>query len=203
MKKLVILTITFIIFSGFNTDFLTNKRKELVMFINPEPVISQFIIEENDKFPNNDSLPVVLMKSAINLPDEDPGSVIQDIFNMNRWGNSWESGLYREYHYHSTAHKVLGVSKGWVEIQFGGENGRNLKAFAGDIVIIPAGVAHRNINQSMDFKIVGAYPAGQKWDMNYGTSNERPKADENISNVPLPVTDPVYGREGKLLGYWN
>ena len=69
--------------------------------------------------------------------------------------------------------------------------------------MIPAGVSHKNISQSSDFKVVGAYPPGQKWDMNYGKPEERPKADQNIARVSLPPTDPVYGKEGLLLNYWK
>lgn len=203
MRRLVFLLIAVMLFSSFNGELLINKRKELVMFINPEPEVLSYNLEDDGQFPNNASLPLVVMKNAIRLPDEDPASVVEDIFNMNRWGNSWRDGLYRVHHYHSTAHEVLGVYSGWVEGQFGGENGIKLKVFAGDVIIIPAGVAHKNINQSLDFKVVGAYPPGHKWDMNYGNPEERPKTDQNIANVPLPPTDPVYGKEGKLLSYWK
>ena len=203
MKKLVILVVAIFLFSGFNIDFLSKKRKDLVMFINPEPEISHYIIEDDGVFPNNRALPLVVLKNAVKLPDDEPAAIMEDIFNMNRWGNSWRNGLYRVHHYHSTAHEALGVYSGWVEGQFGGENGIKLKVFAGDVILIPAGVAHKNINQSLDFKVVGAYPPGQNWDMNYGNPEERPQTDENISNVPLPPTDPVYGKEGKLLSYWK
>ena len=173
------------------------------MFINPEPLVSHYIIGDNGVFPNNSELPLVVLKNAIKLPDEDPASVVEDIFNMNKWGNSWRNGLYRVHHYHSTAHEALGVYSGWVEGLFGGEDGVKLKVFAGDVIIIPAGVAHKNIGQSPDFKVVGAYPPGQSWDMNYGNPDERPQTDNNILRVPLPLTDPVYGKEGKLLSFWK
>ena len=44
---------------------------------------------------------------------------------------------------------------------------------------------------------------GQKWDMNYGKPGERPQAERNIAQVPLPKTDPVYGRDGQLTKYWH
>ena len=73
----------------------------------------------------------------------------------------------------------------------------------GDVIIIPAGVAHKNLGSSGDFRCVGAYPPGQDWDMNYGKAGERPAADENIANVPLPVADPVFGFEGPLMKNWG
>ncbi|MGD8650012.1 MAG: hypothetical protein PVJ77_25990, partial [Desulfobacterales bacterium] len=74
---------------------------------------------------------------------------------------------------------------------------------AGDVIIIPAGVAHKNLNQSLDFRCVGAYPAGQSPDMQYGKPSERPSADQNIRSVPLPETDPVFGKKGPLLEIWG
>ena len=76
-------------------------------------------------------------------------------------------------------------------------------AHSGDVIIIPAGVAHKNIDQSPDFKVVGAYPKGQTWDMNYGKSDERPLADERIKKVPLPMHDPVFGKTGPLMRLWQ
>jgi hypothetical protein len=65
------------------------------------------------------------------------------------------------------------------------------------------GVAHKNINSSHDFRVVGAYPAGQSWDMNYGKEGERPAADRNISAVPDPGDDQVYGSKSPLLELWK
>lgn len=39
-------------------------------------------------------------------------------------------------------------------------------------------------------------------DMNYGAASERPRADENIKKLALPVTDPLYGPSGVLIGEW-
>jgi uncharacterized protein YjlB len=72
----------------------------------------------------------------------------------------------------------------------------------GDAVIIPAGVAHKRISSSFDFRVVGAYPQGQMWDMNYGKDSERPQADINIQKVPLPSSDPIYGNNGPLMSEW-
>jgi mannose-6-phosphate isomerase-like protein (cupin superfamily) len=83
------------------------------------------------------------------------------------------------------------------------EGGAIEEVCAGDVVIIPAGVAHKNLGASRDFGVVGAYPAGQDYDMNYGKHGERPRVDENIARVPLPESDPVFGSDGPLLNYWK
>jgi uncharacterized protein YjlB len=73
---------------------------------------------------------------------------------------------------------------------------------AGDVVVIPAGVAHKSLEASRDFCAVGAYPVGQQWDSCTGGPGERPQADVDIAGVPLPQADPVYGPQGPLMTYW-
>jgi len=72
-----------------------------------------------------------------------------------------------------------------------------------DVVIIPAGIAHKNLGASSDFAVVGTYPVGQHWDICYGKSEERPRADVNIARVSLPRRDPVYGARRYLINFWN
>ncbi len=81
--------------------------------------------------------------------------------------------------------------------------GQLLKLEAGDALVIPAGVAHKNEGASGDFRVVGAYPDGTGPDMQYGRPGERPASDRNIAGVPLPGGDPVHGREGPLLRLWK
>ncbi len=112
-------------------------------------------------------------------------------------------GIYSYHHYHSTAHEVLGVYQGGATVQFGGEKGPAVSVAAGDVVVIPAGVAHKLLDVPGSLRVVGAYPAGQSWDMNYGREGERPAADRNIAAVPAPEQDPLYGAEGPLVELWG
>ena len=93
----------------------------------------------------------------------------------------------------------------WVHVQPGGEDGIKVKTKKGDVIIIPAGVAHKNLESSTDFRVVGGYPPGQSYDMNYGNQGERLRADENIKNVSLPESDPVFGTKESngLITYWK
>ena len=72
----------------------------------------------------------------------------------------------------------------------------------GDVIVIPAGVAHKNLGASADFRVVGAYPRGQHPDLCTGKPGERPQADRRIARVPLPEQDPVYGPGGPLIAHW-
>src|SRR5262245_63617582 len=115
------------------------------------------------------------------------------MFEANGWFSSWRNGLFSVHHYHSTAHEVLGVYQGRVTARLGGERGAPITLVAGDVVVIPAGVAHKNDGASADFRVVGAYPAGTSPDMQYGKPGERPGTDRAIARIGLPAGDPVGG----------
>lgn len=162
------------------------------------------LLGDDDTFPNNESLPLIIYPQALNLPKGKAASVAESVFQANGWGNSWRNGIYSYHHYHSTAHEVLGIYRGEVTVELGGPNvGIEVEAIAGDVIIIPAGVVHKNLGASSDFACVGAYPPQQNFDMNYGKESERPQADRNIRQVPLPAIDPVYGETGGLINIWK
>ncbi len=167
------------------------------------PKVSAHLLKDDGVIPNNARLPLLLYQSALDLPNSDAASAIEQLLSANQWGGSWRNGIYTYHHYHSTAHEVLAIFSGSATVQLGGESGITLKLQRGDVVIIPAGVAHKNLGSSADFRIVGAYPDGQDWDMCYGTAGERPQSDKNIEGVPLPVSDPIYGANGPLLEHWR
>jgi uncharacterized protein YjlB len=73
----------------------------------------------------------------------------------------------------------------------------------GDVVIIPAGVAHKNLDSSGKFKCIGAYPKGQTYDLNEGKKEEYANAIKNIASLPLPSSDPIFGMHGPLLSQWK
>jgi uncharacterized protein YjlB len=169
-----------------------------------EPGLSvvSHLLKDDGIFPNNADLPLLLYKNALRLPETSAAEKLEATFSGNGWGGMWRNGIYGFHHYHSTAHEVLGVYSGWADVQLGGPDGVSLRVEKNDVVIIPAGVAHKNLGQSSDFRVVGAYPPGQHWDMNYGKSGERPLADKNIASVPLPDKDPVYGDQGPVFDHW-
>ena len=156
-------------------------------------------LTDDGTYPNNEELPVLVYRQAFDADEAE----IEEAFRRNGWGGTWRNGIYSYHHYHSTAHEVLGVARGTARVQLGGDEGATFELAAGDVVVIPAGVAHKNLGSSPDFLVVGAYPAGQEYDMNYGRPGERPRADQNIEMVPRPDSDPVYGKEGLLLEYWS
>lgn len=168
-----------------------------------DPQYQSFVFEDDGTYPNNASLPLIVLQQAFTAaPDINP-ETIETVFGENGWESAWRNGLFSFHHYHSSAHEALGIYSGWVKAQLGGPGGETVTARAGDVVIIPAGVSHKNIDQSPDFSVVGAYPRGQAWDMKYGKPGERPGADDTIRNVPLPKADPVFGNTGPLMQLWK
>ncbi|MFL5763850.1 MAG: cupin domain-containing protein [Bacteroidia bacterium] len=163
--------------------------------------VQKYFLKDDGRFPNNAGLPVLLYKNALALPKFFPGNFIMKLFAKNGWKNAWKDGVYDFHHYHSTTHEVLGVYRGKTTVLLGGTRGVELTLEKGDVLVIPAGVAHKNITPKSTFKCVGAYPDGKEYDMNYGKIGERPGTDKNIRNVAIPETDPL--GEGAIQKYWK
>jgi uncharacterized protein YjlB len=162
----------------------------------------QYFVKDDGVFPNN-SLPILLYPKVLHLPRLFPALAVRKLFQKNNWGNNWKQGIYTYHHYHSITHEVLGVCKGEALLLLGGEQGVTLFVEEGDVLIIPAGVAHMNLGKEKDVICVGGYPDGKDYDMNYGKKSERPATDENIASVTLPLTDPVFGKKDGLLKLWK
>jgi uncharacterized protein YjlB len=164
--------------------------------------VETFIVPANGGFPNNDRLPVVLYRGAFDPAAGDLAGAMEGRFQEHGWSGGWRNGIYPFAHYHGTTHEVLGIAAGQVAVQLGGPGGRELTLRTGDVVVLPAGVAHRNLDASADLLVIGAYPGGRRWDMNRGEPGERPGTDERIAQVPLPDADPLFGEDGPLLREW-
>lgn len=165
--------------------------------------VASHIFDDDGIFPNNPNLPALVYKGALHLHPGDEASVIAALFRQNHWTNPWEDGVYTYHHYHSTTHEVIGVFCGYATIQLGGPEGVCVEVYRSDVIIIPAGVAHKNIKNSEDFLCVGAYPNGSEYDMNDENPDKRETAIKNISIVPVPALDPVFGSNGPLQEYWT
>ncbi len=150
----------------------------------------------------NSALPVVIYQKAV-AGDEASAEAMEALFDGNGWPSAWRYGVYDFHHYHSTTHECLGVARGSAKLQLGGPKGRVFSVSAGDVIVLPAGVGHKNLGASSDFLVVGAYPPGFSADMMRGEAGERPDADQRIAKVPLPKTDPVGGQGGPLLDKWK
>lgn len=143
--------------------------------------------------PNHPDLPLLWWRGAL---DSDAGpDAFEALFARNGWRPSWRNGIFTYPHFHSTSHEVLGIAQGSVRVRLGGETGVEVELRAGDVVLIPAGVGHQNLQASADLLVVGAYPQGAKADLLQDASGD-PAIRARIAAVPLPRTDPVKGQDG-------
>lgn len=176
---------------------------------------------------------------------------IHELFLSNGWQTQWifRYGSTQESHYHSAAHETMVVLSGKATIRFGvgdtvsdmeenthGEGkeagGIEVSASAGDVFVVPAGVAHKTFDTSPSnsfrlltpgegheiasqdirrtlasielsgFTMIGAYPEGSRWDFATGTTDH--SQFERTWTVAKPLKDPVLGSvlEG-LCGLWR
>lgn len=150
--------------------------------------------------------PLLLYKRAFDpQKHKDLASHIEETFASHGYDPQWRYRMYDRSHYHSTSHEVLGVFRGTARLRFGGDEVDVQEVVEpGDVIAIPAGVAHNSLEAGADFQMVGAYPAGKSWDMCYGQcQKEHEQALVNISKLSVPPQDPVTGSSGPLLEHWH
>jgi uncharacterized protein YjlB len=158
-----------------------------------------FTFDDDGAIPNS-PLPLLVYRAAV--PPDAAG--IERLFAANQWPPAWRNGVHPFHHFHTTAHEVLGVARGQVSVLFGGPGGKVLTIQAGDVVVVPAGVAHCNQGQSSDLLIVGAYPINAPDpDLRRGKPAEHDTAAQTVAAVPLPAADPVAGVDGPLFRLWG
>jgi uncharacterized protein YjlB len=165
--------------------------------------LEQHRIAASGAFPNNERLPVLIYRDAVTGAEKDALAVrFEQTFAANAWTASWRDVVYEQHHFHSTAHEVLGCFTGRARLQLGGPTGPSCELHPGDVLVLPAGVAHRCVKRSINFRVVGAYAGGRPYDMVYGKGQQPPSIEQAIESVPLPARDPVYGVRGPLRARW-
>lgn len=183
-----------------------------------------FFITGAGEAPNNESLPLILYKAAVEFDEREPEAVFEEIFWGNKWADGFRDGTFPFHHYHSAAHEVVGVARGTAVLQFGGPSGPEVEVAAGDACVIPAGVVHRRIDDAPGYSVVGAYPHHQVPDCcvlseaDARLAEVHPDAVElvikvigedklkavkaSIAATVLPATDPLSGSGGPINELW-
>ena len=167
------------------------------------PEVQIRTVEDDGPFPNNPALPMLVLRRAVRTENGGVARALERVFGVHEWRVHWRNGVFPYHHYHSTAHEVLGIAAGAARVRLGGPEGDAFEVDVGDVLVLPAGVAHKNLDSESDFLVVGAYPAGQDWDLKRRRPGKRPDADRNIERVSLPSQDPVYGERGPLVEHWD
>ncbi|GAB2319236.1 cupin domain-containing protein [Alkalibacterium sp. s-m-22] len=160
--------------------------------------------KEQSPFPNH-PLPVIIYPKAVEEVIQDysnPAEAVKSFFSNNGYTNGWENGIYDFHHFHSNTHEVLGCASGRATVQLGGPHSNEFTVEAGDVMLLPAGVAHKLLTSTNDFKVVGAYPNGESPDLQRGDAVDYERVKQRCYDIPVPETDPVSGESGAVQKYW-
>lgn len=169
--------------------------------VNSNASYSKKIIAGDKYWPNNNEIPVIMYKCAVE-PGDNAEEQVKKLLEDNGWTDAWDGGLYTSHHYHSSAHEVLVVVKGKCMLELGGSDGNIQDLAKGDAIVIPAGVVHKNVGCSDDFKVVGAYPKGQHCNIKDEKEQNREEIESAIKAVAMPENDPLFGNKGPLMELW-
>ncbi|KAI1265472.1 RmlC-like cupin domain-containing protein [Xylariaceae sp. FL1019] len=189
----------------------------------------------------NSPQPLLHYSGVFRHDDESLVTKAHDMFSENGWEVQWifRYGPTQPSHFHSRAHECMAVLSGNATIRFGvadaNEEGGGLEveAHAGDVFVIPAGVAHKTFNASpveefklltpgdghgvaaddvraaladirlSGFTMLGAYPKGCT---EWDFVEYERDADKHKAswNVEKPPCDPVIGKGAEgLCGIWS
>ncbi len=166
-----------------------------------QPTVETYVFTDDGVVPIN-PLPLVLYRGGLAAGGDRAGAC-ERMFAANGWPDAWRNGIYGHHHYHCTAHEVLGIARGSARVRLGGENGQTVELRAGDVVVIPAGVAHKREAASGDLLVIGAYPKGQNPDICRAEASRHASSQAAVASVALPSADPVTGKAGPLLECWG
>ncbi|KID89482.1 FAD-dependent pyridine nucleotide-disulfide oxidoreductase [Metarhizium guizhouense ARSEF 977] len=213
----------------------------------PEPTVYQ--IRPTKLVPNSPK-PLLHYKGYFNKHGKPDAATIYDAFRGNGWDVQWVTryGKYQRSHYHPETHEAMAVLSGPGIIRWGvadtdddgdkhtygtahEEGALQTEANAGDVFVIPAGVAHKSFDPQAPepdaqcltggyhgidgenpreivgrvplsgFTMMGAYPRGCSW--SWAEGGDHLARFEAVWNVPLPTLDPVVGGEGGVGAHWK
>lgn len=160
------------------------------------------IAPEQLRFSAVTPLPLLLYRAVLPALGAAAPHACKALFAANGWPGAWFNGIHGYHHFHATTPEVLGIVAGQVSVRFGGPAGETVAVRAGDVVVVPAGISHRNQGASADLLVVGAYPDGRVADLVTGTPHGTAIL-ATIAAAAQPDSDPVFGADGPLTRLWR
>ena len=166
--------------------------------------VSKHQVPSHGRLPNSSVLDKPLLIYHSVFANRSASAIESHLTSVGVVVPQWRHSMYPTSHFHSNTHEVLCVCSGSARLCFGGEEnpGRVEPVVqAGDVIILPAGMAHRLLEDTSTgsrFGVVGSYPNDFDWDMCYGRKGEERHVD-GIGSVPWFDRDPIYGDQGPVL----
>ncbi|CAM1508391.1 Fc.00g052390.m01.CDS01 [Cosmosporella sp. VM-42] len=161
------------------------------------------------EFVPNNKLPVLVYRSVLPQPHNEETAT--EFVQGNGWlkGGTW--GAIPRHHFHPNTHECYAVFRGSSTLLIGvgplenQSKGTAIRMDAGDVIILPAGVAHCSKDFQDDYRYIGAYPEGApKWRNEFCRDQEQCQTlRAEAEAVPVPDWDPVGGHEGHLHRLWS
>ncbi|KIX07127.1 uncharacterized protein Z518_05104 [Rhinocladiella mackenziei CBS 650.93] len=165
-----------------------------------------YYLKPNKHAPNND-MPVLIYRDCLPLPLSEDRTT--GFLEAHAWVKKGVWGHIPRRHFHPNTHECYGVFQGSSTILVGcGTNdtdgGEQIDVQAGDVIVLPAGTGHCNLQSTPDYRYIGVYPEGApKWRNELGEEAiNLEEYQKEINGVDLPLQDPVNGADGPLLQLW-
>ncbi|KAL0939719.1 cupin domain protein [Colletotrichum truncatum] len=174
-----------------------------------------YLLRRTTHCPNND-LPVLIYRNV--LGEQLDETSVSERLQRNGWVKKGTWGTIKLKHFHPNTHECYGIFQGRSELVFGEGSsdstgsGVKCEVHAGDVVVVPAGVAHASTPESEEasgeneYRYIGVYPEGSPHysiEMGKKSLMEKPDLVAEVAGVPVPPCDPVYGLDGPLVQIWK
>eukprot|EP00563_Minutocellus_polymorphus_P020068 CAMPEP_0197726606 /NCGR_PEP_ID=MMETSP1434-20131217/16396_1 /TAXON_ID=265543 /ORGANISM="Minutocellus polymorphus, Strain CCMP3303" /LENGTH=207 /DNA_ID=CAMNT_0043312591 /DNA_START=171 /DNA_END=794 /DNA_ORIENTATION=+ len=160
--------------------------------------VQRVFIDDDGTYPNNSRYPTLLLQSVFAAGTEHEGA--RRIVADGQWTSPWSWGIFEYHHYHSKAWELLLCVRGEASVQLGGPSGPTVSIAKGDLVLIPPGVAHKQLNARGGFTLLGAYPTtGFDGSIDTLTGSPTDEERERIKGCYVPSTEPILGFDVRKL----
>ncbi|KAK5051924.1 hypothetical protein LTR84_002727 [Exophiala bonariae] len=174
------------------------------MVVNPEV----YHLKPNRHAPNNDN-PVLIYRDCLPLPFSEEKTT--EFLESHAWVKKGTWGHIPIRHFHPNTHECYGVFQGESTILVGcgthdlEDEGTKIDVSVGDVIVLPAGTGHCNLQSSKDYQYIGVYPKGApQWRNELGKKPiNLEEIRKEITAVEMPSQDPVNGANGPLLSLWT
>ena len=172
--------------------------------------IHRIFVKDDGTFPNNEEYSTLLYKAAF-MPSNQAGAAAANNNNNDiieaegrrritkdgNWTSPWVWGIFDYHHYHSKAWELLLCIRGSAYVQVGGNEGPTVSVAEGDLMLIPPGMAHKQLDEKNGFSLLGSYPTkgfddgSSMIDTITGSPTEKERA--RIAGCYVPERDPICG----------